>query len=208
MIILKDHNLVFVHIPKTAGTSIISWAQENLNTELMMSPHAGMHQMSQRQIIDLRKHMFFTVVRNPFARQLSHYMYHLNSFQTAVMNDQEKKIENVRNTRILKDLEKGFEHWFIDTQEYVMPQQRWWNYKWTNQCDWIIPSMTHVMRFEMLEDQISWLFHRTKCYNKPLSRLNSTGSYQKDYKDHYSQKLRKIVEEKFERDLTVFKYSF
>ena len=207
MVIIEDIGLVFIHIPKTAGTSIVKWMQDNRNGQLLLSPHAGINQLREKNVVLPKDTEFFTVVRNPFARQLSHYRYHLEMHREIVKNNQQKKIDNPRAVRILGELEKGFEHWFLSEQEFVRPEPRWWNYKWTNQCEWIDVANTHVMKFENLQDDIQWLFSKTGCYSL-LTMENVSGSYKEDYRKHYSQKLRETVERKHQRDFELFGYTF
>ena len=67
-----------------------------------------------------------------------------------VKSNTEKKIKNIESIRILERLEKGFEHWFLSEDEFVRPEPRWWDYRWTNQLEWINEN-THVMKYEELE---------------------------------------------------------
>ena len=207
MVIIENVGVAFIHIPKTAGTSITRWMQDNCNGQLLLAPHAGINQLREKNVVLPKDTKFFTVVRNPFARQLSHYMYHLDMFRRVVKENEEKKIIDPRPVRILGELAKGFEHWFLSEQQFVFPQPRWWNYKWTNQCEWIDVANTHVMKFANLHNDIHWLFDKVKCY-KSLPMENVSGSYKDDYRDHYSQRLRKIVEERHQRDLVLFDYKF
>jgi hypothetical protein len=215
MVIIENVGVAFIHIPKTAGTSIVKWMQDNCNGQLLLSPHAGINQLKERNVVLPKDTQFFTVVRNPFARQLSHYRYHLEMFKHTVRENEEKKIIDPRAIRILGELAKGFEHWFLSEQEFVRPEPRWWNYKWTNQCEWIDVANTHVidvanthvMKFANLQNDIQWLFDKTQCYAQ-LPMENVSGSYKEDYRDHYSQRLRKIVEERHQQDLVLFDYKF
>jgi hypothetical protein len=207
MVIIEDIGLVFIHIPKTAGTSIKKWMQENCNAQLAGSPHAGVGQIKEKNIKLPDNTQFFTVVRNPFARQLSHYRYHLEMHREIVKHNQQEKINDPAPVRILEELEKGFEHWFLEEKEFVRPNPRWWNYKWTNQWQWIDVDNTHIMKFENLQEDIQWLFNKTNCYS-PLTTENASGSYKENYRDHYSQKLREIVEREHQRDFELFGYTF
>ena len=206
MVIIEDIGLVFIHIPKTAGTSIKKWMQENCNAQLAGSPHAGVGQIKEKNIKLPDNTQFFTVVRNPFARQLSHYKYHLEMHREIVKHNQQEKINDPEPVRILEELEKGFEHWFLEEKEFVRPNPRWWNYKWTNQWQWI-NEKTHVMKYETLDRDIQWLYEKTGI-NNPLPFENVSGSYKLNYREWYSKKLKNIVETKHKNDLEKFNYSF
>jgi len=67
--------LLFVHIPKTGGTSIRSVIQDNWNRKWPMGhdPYFELEKMNQ-----IHKDVFsFTVVRNPFTRAFSYYKHYL-----------------------------------------------------------------------------------------------------------------------------------
>lgn len=206
MVIIEKLNLVFIHIPKTAGTSIKKWMQDNFNARLAGSPHAGVGQIVEKKIKLPTDPIFFAVVRNPFARQLSHYMYHLNMHKDIVKFNNENNINDPTPIKTLERLEKGFEHWFLSDDEFVRPEPRWWDYRWTNQCEWINDN-TYVMKYERLKKDIQWLYDRTGC-DKPLTFENVSKSYGLDYRDFYSEKLKKIVEQRHRADLKKFGYAF
>lgn len=206
MVIVEKFNLVFVHIPKTAGTSIKKWMQKHFDARLEGSPHAGVRQIEEKKI-NLPKHpIFFAVVRNPFARQLSHYTYHLHMHRLIVKFNAERKIKDPGPIHILERLEKGFEHWFLSKDEFVRPEPRWWDYRWTNQHEWIDEN-THVMKYEQLEKDIQWLYEITGCH-EPLPFENVSKSHEYNYRHFYSDILRKEVEKKHKADLDKFGYKF
>ena len=87
MPISRENNLIFVHIPKNAGTSI----QEKFKME-----QAGGHQTSQQMRNENPKlwgdYNSFCVVRNPWDRMVSNYYYCLaeKSFWFDANNSTEK----------------------------------------------------------------------------------------------------------------------
>ena len=206
MVIIDKCGLVFIHIPKTAGTSIMTWMQNNFDARLEGSPHSGIKQIMEKKIKLPPNAKFFTVVRNPFARLFSHYYYYLQGHRVLVQYQTQNNIENPRNVRILERLERGFEHWLLSDDLFVRQDPRWWDYRWTNQHEWI-NDQTHVLKYENLASEIKWLYDMTGC-NKSLTMENVSGSGLLDYKEQYSKEMRELAEKKFKVDLEKYDYEF
>jgi len=83
--------LLFIHIPKTGGTTV-EWAMRNLDNNIQFLESARIHPSWQkfghspqhctaqelRELgINLRKYQLFTVVRHPYERVVSEYNYQL-----------------------------------------------------------------------------------------------------------------------------------
>ena len=63
----------FIHIPKNAGTAIV----KSLNREIVW--YVGHHSIGVQSLSLPKDIKCFAVVRNPFARLLSWFMYHKGS---------------------------------------------------------------------------------------------------------------------------------
>ena len=100
MPISRENNLIFVHIPKNAGTSI----QEKFKME-----QAGGHQTAEQMRTEnpqlWKDYSSFCVVRNPWDRMVSNYYYCLaeKSFWFDVNNitrDNWDTLSNIKNSLI------------------------------------------------------------------------------------------------------------
>lgn len=71
-VFLSEQKLLFIHIPKTGGTSITDWIMSNVLYAKGAKPkHAKLEVFSS-----IEYEQYFTVVRNPYKRLLSWYTYH------------------------------------------------------------------------------------------------------------------------------------
>ena len=84
-----DKKILFVHIPKTAGTSINSYLTKNylnawyMDTKMKIDPRLFQHApfYLYEENIDLQDVFTFTVVRNPYTRAFSHYNHIKDRFK-------------------------------------------------------------------------------------------------------------------------------
>lgn len=94
---LSEQKMLFIHIPKTGGTSVRDWLESNVMYAKRAKPkHAKPEIFSQ-----LEYDQYFTVVRNPYARLLSWYTYHFTyNISKENFNDW---LLNIDKTPSLKD---------------------------------------------------------------------------------------------------------
>lgn len=72
---LDDKKLIFIHIPRTGGTSI----ETSLNPDRIGSVHFTLNEAITRWGIDLvKEYLTFSFIRNPFSRILSVYSYRIS----------------------------------------------------------------------------------------------------------------------------------
>ncbi len=76
--ILKDHNVIFIHVQKTAGTTIHNLFKFSVGVGSYSTP-CGMHYrladlLKKEPHIDLNKYEVITVKRNPWERFASFYL--------------------------------------------------------------------------------------------------------------------------------------
>jgi hypothetical protein len=147
--------------------------------------------------------LVFTIVRNPFDLLVSMYTY---GFPYTIPNSENK--ENHSDYPI-----KSFE-------EFVRAY-----------CDsdypWIVKYQQNFLFFQLFDDEGNCCVHlalRNECINEGLKILgkpfgirpfyskkrvrSSRDASQRDYKQFYTNELRKLVEKKCQRELKAFGYSF
>lgn len=183
--IIKDKKIIFIHIPKTAGTSIINVF--------------GINKVDHILAKDIKKKQWenyftFTVIRNPFDRLVSHYIYHTKYygkgtiFKYLKINEWknisfEKYIEIIKNNNDkINNFRSQYE--FITHPSGILINQ--------------------ILYFENLKND--WVKIKDKFNLKDLSHTKRT--IHKDYRFYYNFKTKKFVETFYKDDLEFFKYKF
>lgn len=200
-------NCIFVHIPKTGGTSIedVIWPGPRTETELwkgMIDAHnnkyqtGGLQHLLARQIREaVGPERFstcyrFSFVRNPWDRTISQFSYmqqraDLRSFIGMKQDDSLSRYLDL-----------------IQEREHV---------QWTPQSDFLVDLsgnclVDFVGRFERLAEDAKRIFDRLGIFCEGLPhRLKSDHG---PYIDYYSSETRRQVSRIYECDIDRFSYTF
>ena len=192
--ILKDQKTIFVHIPKCAGTSIESLFYQNAIDKDVPGKHLTFREYQQKE--GFKNFKYFTFVRNPWDRAVSYFFYRkkrkLDLFGYASFND-----------------------WIAfyssdDVHEYKDSHNQFWRACLT-QKDFISTEngdmVSTIGKTEFLHDawnDIKYL-HGIQVESK-LPHINRTNHM--NYREHYNDETRKIIEKRFLVDIDTFKYTF
>ncbi len=191
-------NVIFLHIPKTAGTSI-------RETLLFYPPFGKILQYDQhhtaKQILYLigkekwEESFKFCFVRNPWDRLLSQHRYF------------------VRQGKI-KEEDKDFKHWakrrfaIANERDPLRKQNR----HFYPASDWMKDKKGNLMeidfigRFENLENDFKILCDKLNWHTE-LKTMNIAPT-KINYRDAYDEELRELTEDFFKEDVERFGYSF
>jgi hypothetical protein len=175
-------NCLFVHIPKTGGTSIVEalnlkfWDLKG-NTEV--KNYTIRHNRFcnlQEEIDSLGSFLKFTFVRNPYDRAISLYEYG-------------KKRRRINKEVSFLDFCLNIDsyYWLIKTPQVY----------WNDEFDFI-------GRFETLEEDVKMLAKRIGIKNCTLPHLLK--SERKEV--YYCKKSKPIIAEYFKKDFETFNYDF
>jgi len=176
----------FIHIPKTAGTSVKHWICQTGETVL-----CGDDIITPEKIITKRLHKRgwlkentekFTIVRNPYERCVSAYNYLIKE-----------------NKRVPADttFEKFIKDFLLDKSNNVDT--------WRPQIWWLLtkkgtPAVHKIIRFENIEKELQHYFN----YYQPMPEKNK--STYKDYNLYYTAEIRNLVKNFYEKDFDYLKY--
>ena len=173
-----DKNILFIHIPKTGGTSIKHLINDNVPRKFPFG-HDPLLSFKQDEVKNKFK---FTVVRNPYTRTYSYY-HHF-----CIQNDVKINFED-----FLGEIKKGV--FYKNTPMYYFPQSF---YVYDSEGFF---SMDKIYKYENLN-------HLENDFSIILPNLNCGNYKKSNFYDDYNPKCISIVKKLFFIDFLKFKYSF
>ena len=195
----------YVHIPRTAGTSISSWLMSNISGSLKPKNHES-HESASLLLKEYPEiNYFFTIVRNPWSRAVSMYRFHTT------------KVPKEINLDFFSNDMKAFDEFkqkmkSISFEEYVteyinFPSNTWYD-STTTQTKWLDLPTELIVKYENLNtefEKIQKLFRN----NSPLLHLNKHNhSNENHYISFYNEYTKKRIAEIYAEDIETFKYKF
>jgi hypothetical protein len=193
---------LYTHYPKCAGTSIrsyfISNYKEGIDEEIehKKNRHCSLDLIIERLIElnhDPKEYFKFSFARNPFDICLSFY-----SFHTTNNYERFKRLGKPPSKAVSFCLNHSFKD-YIKSKHCFSYFDRIYTYNNVFSIDFII-------RQENLENDFLKLCQTLKLKEIKLEKRNQTNHG--NYRHYYDKESIKIVEEKFEKELNYFNYSF
>ena len=186
------HKFVFIHIPKTGGTSIECLFINNAHIKDV----AGKHNMvSDIGSEFLKKYFTFTFVRNPWDRMVSYYKFRI------------KRSFNMFNHG------ESFKEWirFLCSDEVQKINAYHFNLAIKNQREFLVNesneiSVDFIGRFENFQQDFDTICDKIGIPQQQLPHKNATKH--KHYTEYYDDETREIVAEKYAKDIEYFEYEF
>ena len=195
----------YVHIPRTAGTSMSSWIIKNISGSSKLKNHQS-HESASIMLKEYPQiNYFFTIVRNPWSRVVSMYRFHTNKIPPEVdlkffSND---KLAFDEFKQKIKSL--SFDE-YLDN--YIHTPTNVWYSSITPQIQWLDLPIGLIVKYENLNtdfEKIQKLFRN----NTPLPHLNKHGHLNEShYTSFYNEHSKKRVAEIYGEDIEAFKYKF
>jgi hypothetical protein len=208
------YKIIFIHIPKCAGTSItkffssekkINWKQANYNELYGWCPkrklfmqHATAKQLLETNLIteeQWKTYYKFTFVRNPWDRALSDYFWLINVC----------KINGSFKDYIMK---RGQFYKVLNNQEEIYyrgdhhrKQTEFFDFQGSFKLD-------YVGRFENFASDINEILKAVGVENKFNIYTNKSHKAREHYSIYYTRSLKQLVESKFKEDIEILRYSF
>ena len=185
----KNTDFVFIHINKTAGTSIIDVIGKPFRKHLTAKEVIDV--IGQKKWDAAYK---FTVVRNPWDKVVSQYKHNIKVNSS-----------NMANHTI------SFREWLCCTYGepknefyYARPQMFYPQVEWLKNYHEEI-DVDKIIRFENLNAGINEVF-RVLAIDRTLPHLNRTA--RTEYRDFYDDETREIIADWFHDDIREFSYTF
>lgn len=212
--ISHKYKCIFIHIPKTAGSSINSFFHpeakfhfENADYDRLFGwckkrrlhmQHATAKQLLETELISQEiwnSYFKFTFVRNPWDRAYSDYLW-MMKFAKVKGSFKDYILERGAFESILNDNTKNS---FLG--DHALCQKDFFDVSGTYELDFI-------GRFESFDVDIAEVLHRINIPKKFDKNLNKSKRKYKHYSHFYSNIKRDLVYSKYKDDVDLFNYSF
>jgi chondroitin 4-sulfotransferase 11 len=203
MLISEKYKYLFVHIQKTAGTSITKCLHQIGHTKNISNTHSF---LNSQPIHEYDNYFKFCFVRNPFDRLVSWYNMILkkdftNDFSRYILNNSSNFSEFLDLTEIINE---------TNEQEKITDSKYLKSISF-NQLDYITDDEGNIMvdyigRYENLNNDFHYVMSKLgrEKYNLPHINKYNHENYRKYYTERDIEKVVKM----YSKDLDYFEYYF
>jgi len=209
---LLNRKYLFVHINKSGGGVITNHMSNNGNVEIT-GKHRSLTKMLQcaKQLCNkgINELTVFTVVRNPWERMLSMYLfYHSSNYNAPEFFSGDSEIDNNFNNWIKWIYSDKFprykKHGVINIFDYCFSNQL----NWISNSDGELIENVKILRFENLKTELQELFiNEMKLKNIDLeTKIHPTKH--NHYTSYYTNETKELVLNHYKRDIKFFNYKF
>lgn len=193
------NNLIFIHVPKCAGTSVRKVFDFEPNKKInegfaVNSHHARPVEIKNIHINEWNKCKKFITVRHPLDRFVSAF-FHFKRFQVLKENNFSNFVKifytNPKEAFDMKVLEERRN--FSNTLNFIDPISEWYD----DEIDFVI-------RFETLDSDINKMCESLGIEKRKLPKTNSTKHAK--YTEYYDKESEYLVRKNFKQDFERFGY--
>ncbi|MCB9361874.1 sulfotransferase family 2 domain-containing protein [Candidatus Woesearchaeota archaeon] len=205
------HPNYFIHVPKCAGTSMLNYIHEH-NLPLKIIGHNTRSEDYRFAYEVVGKHNAFCVVRNPFDRLVSSYVYLSKGGNNPDdTSDYDRLLKGYGSFErfVLEGLGHDSSRTELVEQIHLRPMTDWLMDEEGNLC----VAQENIMRFERLDEEIDGFLKtfgmQGKISHKNRSRRNN--AYRSMYADTQGivvPDMVEIVADVYKLDIDTFDYSF
>ena len=212
--ICHDKRCIFIHIPKTAGTSIeYSFKKVKLKGEKVKkhpkTKHHTLEEYKDQFPEEFNNYYKFTVVRNPWEREYSLWKFMNETYKKKMSLNKVlniftgRKGRGVRHTFIeyLKYLEQDIDH-------YIKDSTFAWRHLFRDQIEYITINdcleLDQIIRFERLESGFDEMCKVLDRYHEKLPTIFYSG--EKTHLERYSQEEIDLVAKIRKKDIDFLGY--
>jgi chondroitin 4-sulfotransferase 11 len=186
----SQYSCIFIHVPKTAGTSVLDWFDDKLKSRV--EAHWVVYDTSK-----FMDYYTFTFVRNPWDRFVSEYEWRV---QRSPWGRRRKDIS-------FNECCKAFAKNELDV--LYRPKQRihlWNQLNVIEHAVGSIKNVNYIGRFENIEYDFNIICDEIGMKHKKLPHINKTK--RNHYTEYYDDVTKQIVAEKYAKDIEYFGYEF
>jgi len=228
MLISKEYGVIFIHIPKTGGTSLTAALREVLkeDTNILSTGSQAIPRMTINQPTIFpnyynRVHLKYKYLedRQNSPMETGVWLKYFDSYRifAAMRNPWSWYVSNYLFDQRVHKIQPNH----LTRPSTVLSFDEWLKTKDTNQFDWVIDSngkncATIIGQTETLQDSFNQMCDEIGVPSIKLENLNvNDKSLQEDgsidhsyYRDFYTEETRNIVAEKSKRVIEQFNYEF
>lgn len=207
-----DKKFIFIHIPKTGGSSIGTVLNKNAGIEETYEGFKIHHDDVTEDL--LKEYFVFTFVRNPWDRLYSQYKFRNwlrhGSFDFAARNMEtlfEIRYNKTLTENIPDDLSTAHNRAnFYDEFCHLPSQVEFLKGKYNDGLN-KFPYIDYIGRFENLQRDFDVVANKLNLQYRDLPHINKTKS-SNTYREMYTQDLKNFIGDKYKDDVTEFNYTF
>jgi len=191
MFISHADEILFIHVPKTAGSAIHIYFKDHygLVGNQRADPLPEIHHMSYTDILKqnptLKTYFSFGFVRNPWDRLLSGFLDFKQNRRQFREIDFKYFVQHIQDLGILNDVH------FRSQKQFLVDGEN---------------SVNFIGRFENLINDFAAICNKANINLTPLHKHRTTKH--KKYTEYYDKEMIKIVENIFKEDIKYFNYEF
>lgn len=204
MPISSKYNCIFVHIPKTAGTSIeaalgmhgdlktigiLPQTNQKKDTSRLFGDYLQHYTAMQIKecVTNYEDYFKFTFVRNPWDRFVSAVM-----FNGGIKENLKKDIscEDFKKNALRKIENNGIH--YKPQLDYILEHRK-------------LPLVDFIGRFENIQTDFEFICNKL---NTPIKLENRMKTPHRHYTYYYDDELKNLVAEKYKKDIEYFNYKY
>ena len=191
MLISHSKKLIFIHVHRTGGSSAGNvFRSKEMGCRDTFSQHSNAMTVEDSFFEKYFDYYTFGFTRNPWERMLSWYsLLHFNDQKS--LTEERQRLESFIEYDAVLDSTNCFFHY--NSLDYF-----------TNKKGDFIADK--IFRFEKFHAEILRITDRFNVKSIEIPCVNVTSP--KDYREYYTDKSRKLIEEKCRKDIEYFNYTF
>ena len=216
--IKADQPHIFIHIPKTAGSSVLQLIKKNYeyttitnNRTEYSNYHSTLSDASKFISPNDVNLYIFTVVRNPWSRVASWF-----HFRKEILKKGLKAINAKKHTKkVIEDYDLIFNEYEIMNKDFNKWINLYYNSKWDHtwfslndtQSSWLQSStlqINNIIKFENINASIN----NVPIFQNKTLPLYNVGPVKYNYIDMYNKQSRKLINKIYQEDIDTFEYTF
>lgn len=210
MLISENQKFLFVHIQKTAGTSLTQhFHSEIADISQLLRPHDPLSFAELKANIHIDSYFKVGFVRNPFDRLVSWYSMIVENGQK--LSEKEKLLNPAYNKiwQYVLSNSSCFDEFILNCSE-AQDRSGWRPFS-NNQIEYLKDKNDNVAgdfigRFESISADVTKLCKVLNIASDKFPHINK--STHNNYRKYYTSETRSLIERRFETDLNYFNYNF